>query len=347
MDVPALGPAMSRAALRRAAPALVLGVGGAAAAAVWLWPAHHAPDAPVSRVASHAAPAAPAPAPSSPAPHATRAPSFDVVRVTPQGEAVIAGRAAPGAQVTVHDGPNELGHATANSNGEWVIIPDRKLPPGGRELTLTEIGPDGVERKGEGSVLLAVPDVPSSPMPSVAVLAPPAGSPRVLQLPPAGKGAAGLGLDTVDYDQQGDIRFAGRAPPNTTVRIYIDNKPVGDATAGADGGWTLTPSGPVAGGRHQVRVDQLTPAGRVASRVELPFQRAFLPTALGKGQVVVQPGENLWRIARSVYGQGVRYVVIYRANRDQIRDPKLIYPGQAFAVPAPPLSTPASSRKSR
>jgi len=49
--------------------------------------------------------------------------------------------------------------------------------------------------------------------------------------------------------------------------------------------------------------------------------------------VVVQPGQNLWRLARSAYGTGVRYTVIYLANRDQIRDPRLIYPGQAFAVP--------------
>ena len=38
-------------------------------------------------------------------------------------------------------------------------------------------------------------------------------------------------------------------------------------------------------------------------------------------RVVVQPGHSLWRIARRVYGSGVRYTVIYQANRDQIRDP--------------------------
>ncbi len=36
---------------------------------------------------------------------------------------------------------------------------------------------------------------------------------------------------------------------------------------------------------------------------------------------------------RRAYGTGVRYTVIYLANRDQIRDPRLIYPGQAFATP--------------
>ena len=51
--------------------------------------------------------------------------------------------------------------------------------------------------------------------------------------------------------------------------------------------------------------------------------------------MVVQPGENLWRLARGAYGDGSRYRVIYLANKEQIRDPRLIYPGQAFALPTP------------
>ena len=51
------------------------------------------------------------------------------------------------------------------------------------------------------------------------------------------------------------------------------------------------------------------------------------------GQVVIQPGNNLWRISRVIYGRGVEYTVIYQANREQIRDPDLIYPGQIFSTP--------------
>ena len=48
---------------------------------------------------------------------------------------------------------------------------------------------------------------------------------------------------------------------------------------------------------------------------------------------MVQPGHNLWRIARGAYGRGTRYTVIYQANREQIRDPARIYPGQVFQLP--------------
>lgn len=52
--------------------------------------------------------------------------------------------------------------------------------------------------------------------------------------------------------------------------------------------------------------------------------------------VTVQPGFTLWGIARENFGAGVMYVQVYEANRDKIRNPDLIYPGQVFAIPQKP-----------
>jgi nucleoid-associated protein YgaU len=51
------------------------------------------------------------------------------------------------------------------------------------------------------------------------------------------------------------------------------------------------------------------------------------------GSYLVRRGNSLWWIARRMYGEGVRYTAIYSANRDLIRDPNLIYPGQVFKLP--------------
>ena len=51
--------------------------------------------------------------------------------------------------------------------------------------------------------------------------------------------------------------------------------------------------------------------------------------------ITVQPGFTLWAIARDTYGDGVLYVQVFEANRDKIKDPDLIYPGQVFTVPQP------------
>lgn len=51
------------------------------------------------------------------------------------------------------------------------------------------------------------------------------------------------------------------------------------------------------------------------------------------GKAIIRRGDNLWTIARRVYGEGIRYTTIYEANNGQIRDPDRIYPGQVFDLP--------------
>ncbi|MDA1238416.1 MAG: LysM peptidoglycan-binding domain-containing protein, partial [Proteobacteria bacterium] len=42
---------------------------------------------------------------------------------------------------------------------------------------------------------------------------------------------------------------------------------------------------------------------------------------------------TLWAIAREKYGSGFQYVRVYNANRDLIKNPDLIYPGQVLTIP--------------
>jgi hypothetical protein len=49
--------------------------------------------------------------------------------------------------------------------------------------------------------------------------------------------------------------------------------------------------------------------------------------------IIIRRGDNLWRISRRNYGRGIRYGTIFAANRDQIRSPHRIYPGQIFVLP--------------
>ncbi|MFC0384831.1 LysM peptidoglycan-binding domain-containing protein [Muricoccus vinaceus] len=324
-----------------------------------------------ARLLDQAGPRFPAPgsAPPASAEAPRAAPRFDVVRMGARGMVVVAGRAAPGAEVALHDGGREIGRARADSRGEWVILPAEPLPSGARELSLRSRIPGGEELQGPDTVLVVGP-APAGPE-IAAATAPPRGAsgagpagdagprppaaeaPLVLLMPPTGAAAprtlsprerpAALGLDVVDYDAGNAMRFAGTAPPGARLRLYADDRHLGDAVADEAGRWSLVPPLAPGMGRHTLRVDQIAPAGRggprgaLAGRIEVAFQRETLPTgALEKGRVVVQPGHNLWRIARDTYGQGTRYTVIFRANQEQIRNPARIYPGQVFSVPGAP-----------
>lgn len=143
-----------------------------------------------------------------------------------------------------------------------------------------------------------------------------------------------LSLDAIDYDESGSFSMSGQAPEGARVQIYLDNRPIGGATTGEAGVWQLAPSISVPPGLYKMRVDQVDRTGTVVARVETPFSRAGPMGDLPRDAVTfVQPGNSLWRIARRTLGRGIRYTVIFEANRDQIKEADLIYPGQIFIVP--------------
>ena len=155
----------------------------------------------------------------------------------------------------------------------------------------------------------------------------------------APKAMEGVALDAITYSADGGVRLTGRGQGQGFVRVYLDNRAVTSSRITEDGAWrTDLPS--VDTGVYTLRVDEVDRDGQVTSRVETPFKREAEEVVATQGDlgqsvqaVTVQPGSTLWAISRRNYGEGTMYVRIYEANRDRIRDPDLIYPGQVFTVP--------------
>lgn len=282
----------------------------------------------------------PAPAPQAslppaiaPEPAAPTTPSFDIVKVDPTGHAVIAGRAAPGAKVTVLDGDKPLGDVTANDRGEWVLVPTTPMASGERRLTLEATDPQsGNKTKSADTVALAVATpTPSAPgQGTVAVLLPGNGNEpaQALQTPTH---SGNLSLDTAEYNDKGELMLSGHATPNATLHLYADNQPLATVTADAQGKWASVAPRPQSQGKVELRVDELGPDGSVAQRIAEPFEPSA--TVAAGGRYTVQAGNSLWVIARKTYGNGTHYTVIFGANKQHIKDPNLIYPGQIIALP--------------
>ncbi len=170
---------------------------------------------------------------------------------------------------------------------------------------------------------------------------------RVLQAPSvpgvAPQVLSSVALDAITYDDTGDVALSGRGAGRTAgfVRVYLDNKPITTSRIREDGSWKADlPE--VDTGVYTLRVDQVDDQGAVTSRVESPFKRESREAlaqvrdeekTLPIKAVTVQPGDTLWAISRERYGEGILYVHVFQANRDRIRDPDLIYPGQIFALP--------------
>jgi nucleoid-associated protein YgaU len=87
----------------------------------------------------------------------TSVPTFDVVVIEPSGEGVIAGRAAPGWQVSVQSGGTKVAEATVDVQGEWSAVLEKPLPAGDHALSLKITSPDGTRAlTSQESVRVAV-----------------------------------------------------------------------------------------------------------------------------------------------------------------------------------------------
>ena len=270
-------------------------------------------------------------------------PSFDTVLTTAQGGAVIAGRALPQSTIKIFEQGEEIGKVIANNRGEWLFQPLKPLKSGNRALSLLMIDPNGEITKSNSDLIIVVPEKgkniagskTETPSKALAIKIPKTtgGKLEVLQKPNADIDTPII-IDTVDYNENGKLDISGKSSNRGYINLYINNKFIGEATPNKVGSWRFLPNKPVRPGTYKLRADHISENGRVSARIEVTFTRSTPLKHMKPGSViVVESGRSLWRIARKVYGKGPRYTVIYEANKNQIKDPDLIFPGQVFKLP--------------
>jgi hypothetical protein len=181
-------------------------------------------------------------------------------------------------------------------------------------------------------------------------------------------------MDAISYDAAGGVILSGRGQAGAVLQFYLDNALTQTAQIDAQGYWAQDMSSVAPGiytlrldqleGAGQVTARFETPFKRedraaLAAAAAQVAQQAADATAAAQEQsvdtgtmaiseptapqsttiapvqaITVQPGNTLWGISRARYGQGILYVRVFDANRDKIRDPDLIYPGQVFVLPS-------------
>lgn len=267
-------------------------------------------------------------------------PEFDVVRVDDTGTAVIAGTAEPNSTVTILSDGEKIGEAVAGSSGEFVAIVQTPAKDSGQAIELeSEI--DGQIVFSDESIII-LPTLNSSAAEGVAAESAPsiirASNDEVVIIQSGGQLFLDqISLDSISYDEEGEVVLAGRGNPGNRVIVYVNDASDAETIISESGSWK-TVLQDLRAGRYVLRVDEIDADGTVNSRAESPFQRAFPQEVReaqerGQGTYIVQPGNSLWIIATGKYGEGGKYHQILTANQDQIRDPDLIYPGQVFDIP--------------
>ncbi|TQN62899.1 LysM peptidoglycan-binding domain-containing protein [Agrobacterium tumefaciens] len=258
--------------------------------------------------AQPAQPAA-APAPGDAAQATPGAPTFDVLRVEPDGSAVVAGKAQPGAKLEILSNGKVIAQTTIDGTGDFAAVFDNPLPPGDHELVLRSTDASGKATQSEEVATVSVPEnkagellaMVSKPGKASRVLAMPEAAPPALQpqqaaqsqqpaatsetgasntpAPAAGATAPAAApltstvqVSAVEFEGS-KIFVAGSAPAASTVRALVDDKEIGKTTAEASGHFVIEGNVDLTVGSHIITVEELNADGTVKVRVRVPFER--------------------------------------------------------------------------
>ncbi|UGX94034.1 LysM peptidoglycan-binding domain-containing protein [Bradyrhizobium barranii subsp. barranii] len=224
-------------------------------------------------------------------------PRFDVARVDDHGEAaVIAGRAAPGAQVELLRDGKPLHTVVADASGQFVMTPPQ-LPAGSYELTLRAKAPDGTVTQSGRSMPVTIAE--AAPPPARVARQEPAQAPKHAEKP----------------DDKSDV--VASLPSASSRQASAHDRP------------TVQPRFI---GAPKPRVMARAPAATTVASASPADAISGAPAEAG-GNRVISRGDSLWALSKLAYGDGAHYAVIFNANRGKIHNPNLIYPGQTFVVP--------------
>ena len=221
-------------------------------------------------------------------------PRGTTARRAPGGSVEVAGRASPGAQVTLRNPDGQAISATAGGDGGWSARVASAAQPRLYALSATA---DGRTFRGEGALVIA-----PSPGPAALVLR--AGAPAVTLT----QGQGALALEAIDFDS-GGLAVAGLAAPRASLRVSLDGRPA--AAGQADGGGRfalLAVQADLEPGLHRLRLDD---GGRA---LEVAFDAT--PATAG-APYAVRPLAGGWRIDWSSPGGGVQSSILFAQPMSQ------------------------------
>lgn len=284
--------------------------------------------------------------------------SIDLAQVRPDGAAVFAGSAAPGARIVVFEGDLILGEGVADANGEWVVILEKNLGPGDHLVSIGSSSADG--EMAVADIMLGIQVAEGGDeRPLVALLPQSEGMPpKLLQSPDDVDGSAAeetvqaasdapaatvafeasqppaLAPRSLAWKDGGALLVSGASRGGMKVEASIGERVFGEGMTGVDGSWQIAGQVDMNVARRTMLFVLRDADGTAVASYQLPVATRDLSRGLdGSQMVVVQRGDALWRIAFSSYGEGVRFVDIVRRNASAIGDPDLIFPNQIFTIP--------------
>lgn len=284
-------------------------------------------------------------------PSAGAAPALATAGIDNNGLVSFTGTAAPGDRVVIVREDKVLGRGRADKDGSWSMsfpLPDVRE---GYKLTVRSERGDGSFVSGPQQASVNPPTRRDGlPVIRIEVVEAQVEAPFSTTAAGDEDPRVGIIIETVNADDQGAVRMAGRADPGATLRIEMAGSEAGAARVAPDGRWALEARNNTGAEVKSVRVVLVSASGRELDSSSLPLRLpapvivaagGASPTAgvpgMSAGQrgrwVKVRRGDSLWKLAERHYGSGAKWTRILKANRRRVKDPDLILVGWRLRVP--------------
>ena len=258
--------------------------------------------------------------------------TFDIVRISKNGDIVMAGKSEPNETIELLDGEEIIAEVISDENGEWIWVGELLLKSGIKKFKLQYKNNLNTASISDQTVIVLV-DNEANSVPKVArVFSSDVESIEMFNLE---KINDAITLDVLSYTPPGLIILSGRTISNTEIEIFKSSEALGKTKSNENGTWKFIIKKNDYSNEEISLKTKINGETLILTYNQADIQRRFKKTNFQfyDDRIIVKEGNSLWRIARKTLGGGIHYTEIYKNNLSKIKNPNLIYPGQVFNIP--------------
>ena len=277
-------------------------------------------------------------------------PEIDIIKVSPDGSFVIAGKGQPNSNINISNKGNLIDSSIVDNDGNWVIVSKENLKTGDNLISIDQVNNSGLvlkhkqlyitkidERKKNQPLLISVPNKNGE---NISIIQQSTEKQKIYKV----ENDLGIqkkinsnkdifNVKTIFFDENGFVSIQGEVNFGKSIELYI-NKKIMETIKIENSKWQYNSDKTIDYGLHDLLVVLKSDKDEILDKITLPFMRVEMPyNDVPENFILIKPGDMLWTIAYRLYGDPFKYIQIFEENKDQITNPDLIFPGQIFSIP--------------
>ena len=277
-------------------------------------------------------------------------PEIDIIKVSPDGSFVIAGKGQPNSNINISNKGNLIDSSIVDSDGKWVVVSKENLKTGDNLISIDQINNNGLvlrhkqlfitkidEHKKDQPLVISVPNKNGK---NISIIQQPSEQQKIYKV----ENDLGIqkkiksnqkifNVKTIFFNENGFVSIKGKVNFGKKIELYI-NKKIMETIKIENSKWQYNSDKIFDYGLHDLLVVLKSDKDEILDKITLPFMRVEMPyNDVPENFILIKPGDMLWTIAYRLYGDPFKYIQIFEENKDQITNPDLIFPGQLFSIP--------------